>query len=378
MGEEGGTKTILPNVSDLAPSRENVLQYMGRLAKLVDVEMSRVITAERLLRTIRAVGDPENVFDDRVLNHAIIEPTKYLIGLGGKRWRPSLMITMISALGRDPREFMAFVPLVESIHTGTLVVDDVEDRSPTRRNNPSVHMLYGIDTAINVGSINYFYPIQAVLNGNKNIDPNTRLKLYEVYVDTLTKAHIAQGQDIAWHSSWVKPIVDRRTVTEQQYLQMVKGKTGSVAAMGAKYAAILCGADDAVVDAFGDFATAIGAAFQIRDDINNVTIGTGKEVGEDIVEGKNSLLVIYTLQHGSKEDGDRLIEIFNMKNEEKTPELIQEAIAIINKYGAIGYAQDVAESLVTGAWSKVDKVLPDSTAKQWLHAMGEFLINREV
>jgi geranylgeranyl pyrophosphate synthase len=133
------------------------------------------------------------------------------------------------------------------------------------------------------------------------------------------------------------------------------------------------------VDKIGSYAETIGVAFQIQDDILNLTEGEftdKKGLGEDITEGKRSLPVIHALSIANAADKKRLIDILNMHTTNQS--LRNEAIAIIKKYDGIEYSRKKAESMILDAWKDVEKLLNDSPAKDKLKAFAEYLVNRTI
>jgi geranylgeranyl pyrophosphate synthase len=131
------------------------------------------------------------------------------------------------------------------------------------------------------------------------------------------------------------------------------------------------------INALGKFAESIGIAFQIQDDILNITNDKwGKDFGEDITEGKKSLIVIKTFEQANEIDKKRLVEILNLKTKDK--ELIKEAIEIIKKYSGIKDSKKVAEELVSKAWKEIDSELPDSDSKNKLKLFADFMIERDI
>jgi geranylgeranyl pyrophosphate synthase len=148
--------------------------------------------------------------------------------------------------------------------------------------------------------------------------------------------------------------------------------------MAAKMAAVLAGANRPLVEKLGSFAESIGVAFQMQDDILDLT---GQEfakkkggVGQDITEGKRSLIAIYTLKKANSADKKRLVEILNMHTSDQ--KLRDEAIALMKKYNSIEYVKSTAARLVEESWSEVEKLLPTPEAKEKLKAFAEFLIKR--
>jgi geranylgeranyl pyrophosphate synthase len=151
--------------------------------------------------------------------------------------------------------------------------------------------------------------------------------------------------------------------------------------MAAKIAAVLAGATEELVEKVGRFAESIGVAFQIQDDVLDLT---GKEgfaenkggVGLDITEGKRSLIVINTLKTARAKDAKRLVEILRMHS--SSQKLRDEAIAIMQRYGSIEYAKQFAKGLVQESWREVERLLSPSEAKEKLKAFAEFLIERKI
>jgi geranylgeranyl pyrophosphate synthase len=165
---------------------------------------------------------------------------------------------------------------------------------------------------------------------------------------------------------------------EEDYLQMCAYKTGTLARMAAKMAAVIAGANRPLVEKLGRFAESIGVAFQMQDDILDLT---GQEfakkkggVGQDITEGKRSLMVIFTLKKANSKDKKRLIQILNMYTSDQA--LRDEAIALMQKYGAMEYVKQTAERMVLESWNETEKLLPTPQAKEKLKAFAEFLIQR--
>jgi geranylgeranyl pyrophosphate synthase len=187
---------------------------------------------------------------------------------------------------------------------------------------------------------------------------------------------LGQAMDIAWH----KGLADADKVTETQYLQMCAYKTGTLARMAAKIAAVLCEASDDTVERLGRFAEAIGVAFQIQDDVLDLTSKGFAEKkggrGQDITEGKRSLVVIHTLEKAKPADKKRLIEILNMHTTNQR--LKNETIHIMEKYNSINYAKEFAQNMMTKSWKEIDRLLQPSEAKEKLRAFATYLVERKI
>ncbi|MGC8537892.1 MAG: polyprenyl synthetase family protein [Candidatus Micrarchaeia archaeon] len=314
-------------------------------------------------------------YDIEAIRKGAIDPITYMLNLGGKRWRPVLMLDIISALGKDPNKYVKLAIIPEIIHNATLLHDDVEDSSEKRRGADAVYVKFGVDVAVNVGAMMY-YMAPLFLFNDDSLSKETVFNIIKVYQREMLRVHIGQTTDIAWHRGLVDPF----GVTERQYLQMVLSKTGVLPRAAAMMGGIIGGADDELVEALGRFGASIGVAFQIKDDLLNITPSQLAEnkggVGDDISEGKITLMVIKTFSAASDVDRERLKEILSMHTKDK--KLINEAISIIDKYGAKKYCAKKAKEITDAAWSDVDKLLPESKGKENLKMLADFLINRSI
>jgi geranylgeranyl pyrophosphate synthase len=340
--------------------------------KTIEKFVPRIFDEKQLIFTL---GKPRYRYTPDTITKALSEPFWDYLDRGGKRWRPALFLLIYEALGGKEEDVLDFVILPEMVHNGTIIHDDIEDMSKERRGKPALHLIFGEDIAINVGDMVYFYPLLSILK-NKKFDKETILKIYEIYAEEMIRVGTGQATDIAWH----KGISNADNVTEAEYLQMCANKTGCIARMCARMAATFANRSDEEIELFGKFAEAVGVAFQIQDDILNIV---GEEftarkggAGEDITEGKRSLLVIHTLQKANEKDRKRLLEILAMHTFEQN--LRNEAIEIMKKYGAVEYSKERARNLVQNAWNDIDKILPQSDAKEKLKAFAYYLIERKI
>jgi len=320
------------------------------------------------------LNPPRYSYNLEALNKAIAEPVWDLLDRGGKRWRPVLFLTICEALGKNPEDYLEFSIIPEVVHNGTLMVDDVEDGSELRRGKPCTHKLYGVDAAINAGNSMYYVPLLALRGRQERFSPEILRNVYEVYVEEMVNLSFGQAMDIAWH----KGLAYADQIGELDYMQMCAYKTGALARMAAKMAAVLAGANNDLSTKIGNYAEAIGVAFQIQDDILDITSRDFAEKkggkGQDITEGKRSLIVIHTLQVASTHDRKRLIEILNMHTQKQ--KLRDEAILLMEKYGSIGYSKKCAINMIQDSWIEIDPYLENSIAKMKLKSFADFLVKR--
>ena len=341
--------------------------------KVIEKYIPRIFSENAVLFRI---GPPHYAYNSEALNKAVAEPIWEFLDRGGKRWRPSLFLLICEALGKNPEDYVDFAIIPEVIHNGTIMIDDIEDSSEFRRGRPCTYKIYGLDIAINAGNAMYYLPLLPLIENREKISSEKLCKIYEVYVKEMISLSLGQAMDIAWH----RGIADADEIDEKDYLQMCAYKTGTLARMAAEIAAVLADANDELVERLGRFAESIGVAFQMQDDILdlNSTEFTEKKGGrgQDITEGKRSLIVIHTLKVAEAKDRERLVEILKMHTSNQ--KLRDEAIAIMQKHGSIEYVKKFARKMVEDSWREVEKLLRASDAKEKLKAFAKFLIERKI
>ena len=348
-------------------------KMLNSMKKHVDAQIlaffPKKATAQKSRRILGRVRFPFNI---KTAQPALHTPIWDLLDRGGKRWRPALMLIVAQALGANPKKLLPYSIIPEIIHNGTLMIDDVEDNSDLRRGKSAIHKIYGVDLAINAGNAMYYLPLKILLENPAKFSPKTINSAYSIYAQEMINLAYGQGFDIIWHQG------RNLDITENDYLQMCAFKTGTLARMAAKLGALFAGASPKNIDLAGEFAESIGIAFQIQDDILNLTASSeyGKEIGGDISEGKRTLIVLRALEQLKPHQHDRLIRILNSRT--KNQPMVGEAISLIKGTDALEYAGERARELVGSAWVKFSKALPDSKAKRQLKEFADYLIERKV
>lgn len=353
----------------------NIEKFLEEKAPLIDKAIEKYIPRNFSKDAVLfKVNPPMYSYNLEPLNKAVAEPIWDMLDRGGKRWRPALFLLICEALGKDSDCCLDFSIIPEVIHNGTLIIDDIEDSSKLRRGKPCTYKIFQIDIAVNAGNAMYYLPLLPLMAQKAKLTPEMQRDIYEVYVQEMINLSMGQAMDIAWH----RGIANADKLGEEDYLQMCAYKTGTLARMAAKIAAVLVGANKPLVEKLGRFAESIGVAFQMQDDILDVTgVEFAKKkggVGQDITEGKRSLMVIYTLKKANSADKKRLIEILNMHTSDQA--LRDEAIALMQKYNAVEHVKHTAERIVEESWSEAEKLLPTPEAKEKLKQFAEFLIKR--
>jgi len=353
----------------------NIERFLEEKAPLIDKTIEKYIPRKFTKDSILfKVNPPLYSYNLEPLNKAIADPIWDMLDRGGKRWRPALFLLICEALGNDSDYCLDFSIIPEVIHNGTLVIDDIEDASELRRGKPCTYKIFQVDISVNAGNAMYYLPLLPLMTQKAKLAPKMQRDVYEVYVQEMINLSMGQAMDIAWH----RGLANADELREEDYLQMCAYKTGTLARMSAKMAAVLSGANKLLVEKLGRLAESIGVAFQMQDDVLDLTgVEFAKKkggVGQDITEGKRSLMVIYTLGKASSSDKRRLVEILNMHTSEQA--LRDEAIALMQKYGAIEHVKLTAEKIVEESWIETERLLPTPDAKEKLKAFAEFLIKR--
>lgn len=359
---------------DLALSFEDFLE---KNVSIVDKTIERYIPRTLSKKAILfRVSEPRYAYNLEALNKAVADPIWEFLDRGGKRWRPALFLLICEALGKQSARFIDFAIIPEVVHNGTLMVDDLEDSSEWRRGKLCTYKLFGLDIAMNAGNAMYYLPLLPLLENKGKFSPRKLAQTYAVYAQEMINVSLGQAMDIAWH----RGLASADGISEKDYLQMCAYKTGTLARMAAKIAAVLCDADEQTVEKLGYFAESLGIAFQMKDDVLDLTSAQFAEGkggrGQDITEGKRSFPVIHTIKVSNAADRKRLIEILNMHTSEQR--LRDEAIAIMEKYDSIEYTKRFARRVVRTSWKETEQLLSSSEAKEKLKAFAEFLTERKI
>jgi len=354
-----------------------IVNYLEKLKPEIDRVIEKYIPKKITKKWLEITfGKPRYLFSPKAAQGALLDPIWNFLDRGGKRWRPVLFLLVTEAIGGDIKKVKDFVVIPEVIHNGTIIIDDIEDEGELRRGKPCLHRIFGTDIALNTGNFLYYLPLLALIENKDKFKPEVLVRAYETYTQEMINIGLGQGTDIYWHKG------KAREITEKEYLQMCAFKTGCLSRMAAKLAVVLSEGNDLLAEKIGRVAEAIGVAFQIQDDILDITLTGrerekfGKAFGNDIKEGKRTLMVIHTLKKASKKDKKRLIEILDKHTDDLKER--REAIEIINKYGSVEYAKKVAKKIIKDAWEEAEKLLPETKAKKRLYQFINYLIERKV
>ena len=310
------------------------------------------------------------------LTRTLCEPVRLITDRGGKSWRSYAALACCDVVGGDSRNFVKWLAMPELMHVGSLMVDDVQDKSVIRRGGPTSHLLYGESLAINSGTACYFMG-QKLLIGPKLSD-REKLAIYDHYFQALRAGHAGQALDIDGVDFMMAEVVATGdgVLLEERILAIHRLKTAIPAASLARMGAVGGGATEAQIEGLGCFFESVGLAFQIIDDVLNLRGFKGdlKSRGEDIMHGKVTLPVAKAMAKLELADRTWLWETIASKPQDL--ETVHAVIAKIESVGGIDACSEQATALVEEAWTLLDPLVEDSLPKMMLRAFGWYVLDR--
>jgi len=326
-------------------------QIKDKIEEELKAELPEQTSDQWLLDTF----DSKEILSKQGLEGLLV-PTRELVKQGGKRWRPIFMVLCAKMASRDPKMIQAaykLSPLLEFVHTASLIHDDIEDRADERRGKPCAYISYGLDTALNAGSWLYFKAASCIQK--LDLDNDKKIVCHELYQMELRRLHLGQAMDIAWHRA------PNFFPSVQEYKQMVQLKTGTLSCMAARLGFFAAQKDKALIEKAGLIAAGIGMGFQVLDDVQNLTSGNpGKKRGDDIIEGKKSLPVLLHIQENPG-DKEKVASLFERASKEgiQSP-AIEECIALLESSGSIQKAYDFGNQTVSQKALELTSLLEDN------------------
>ncbi len=289
----------------------------------------------------------------------------------GKRHRPLICYAACLAVGGDPDCATTSAAAIEHFHSAALIHDDIADEAELRRGEPCLHLTEGLGLAINMGDLALSMVNGPVVN-DPLLDDATKVRVIRELIAMTCRTVEGQALDLGWARD------GRYDIAPEDYLTMAIHKTAHYSgAVPLAVGAIVGGAADEQVEALRSYGLDTGLAFQIQDDLLNL-VGTDeakkKDFRSDITEGKRTLVVVHALQNASPAARERLIEILSAK--ERDPEVLAEAVAIMEEAGSIEYARAYAEDLSQNAKGRLEAALEPSRWRDLLVSMADWFVNR--
>ena len=290
---------------------------------------------------------------------------------GGKRHRPLIALAGCLVVGGDMNKAISSAAAIEHFHTAALIHDDIADEAELRRGEPCLHLSEGLGLALNMGDLGLSLVNGTVIN-DPALDNAVKVRVVTELIEMTRRTIEGQAMDIGWARD------ARYDITPEDYLIMAAHKTAHYSgAVPLAIGAIVGGGTEAQIEGLRNFGLDTGLAFQIQDDLLNL-IGeeesTKKDFRSDITEGKRTLIVVHALHHGTEQQRARLVEI--LSNKEKNPDVLAEAVEIMQETGSIEYARNYAQNLTSISKNRLLGVVDPSPARDLLVSMADWFVNR--
>ncbi|MCI0401192.1 MAG: polyprenyl synthetase family protein [Gammaproteobacteria bacterium] len=320
----------------------------------MDIEGLRQLIAEDM-NTVDQLIQQQLHSEVELINHL----GHYIVDGGGKRLRPALLLLTARAFGYTGTHQFDLAAIIEFIHTATLLHDDVVDDSTMRRGRQTANLLWGNEASVLVGDFLYSRAFQMMV-GVRN------MRVMEILSDATNT--IAEGE--------VLQLLNRHDpkTTEARYLEVIRNKTAKLFAAAGQLGALIARRPLQDEEAMASYGMHVGTAFQLIDDVldySALPANFGKDIGDDLAEGKPTLPLLYTLWHGTAEQ----VAIIREAIEHGGLHNIHQITDAIESTGAIAYTASLARREANSAVRCLTNV-PASPYKDALYALAEFAVDR--
>ena len=310
------------------------------------------------------------------LSRSLVAPIREIVDRGGKSWRSYALLACVDVVQGDSRKFVKWLAIPELMHVGSLIVDDVQDKSTVRRGKPSAHVLYGESLAINAGTYAYFLAQKALVA--IDVTPAERLRLYDLYFEAMRAGHAGQALDLDGPTELMPNAVasgDAREL-EARILATHRLKTAAPAGALARMGALSGGGTDEQIEAVGDFFESLGLAFQLIDDVLNLRGFKGdlKAKGEDVSNGTITLPIAKAMSR--LPEADRAWVWRTLSSKPTDAGVVAEVVQKLEGCGAIEAVSQQARELVEVAWARASPLLEDSFSKIMFRAFSWYILER--
>ena len=307
---------------------------------------------------MKAVDD---VIQERLSSEVVLvnQLSQYIVNSGGKRLRPILSLMASRAYGYEGQHHHTLAAIIEFIHNATLLHDDVVDESELRRGKETANALFGNAASVLVGDFLYSRAFEMMVDVNN-------MKVMQILAETTNV--IAEGEVMQLMNCH-----DADT-TEQRYLDVIHAKTAKLFEAATRLGAVMCQRPEAEEKAMASYGMHLGTAFQLIDDVLDYSSSSeemGKNVGDDLAEGKPTLPLIYAMRNGSKAQSD----VVRKAIEDGGLDYLEPVMQAIKETGAIEYTEKTAKNEAELAIQQLDH-LPESSYKQALQDLARYSVDR--
>ena len=288
------------------------------------------------------------------------EVSRYIISAGGKRLRPALLLLVCGALGYKGEQRFNLAAVVEFIHTATLLHDDVVDESTLRRGRATANESFGNPASVLVGDFLYSRAFQMMLDAGQ-------MRVMEILADATNV--IAEGEVLQLMN------MHDASLTEADYLRVIRSKTAKLFEASARLGAVLAGSSPEVEQACADYGQALGTAFQVIDDVldyDGDAAEMGKNLGDDLREGKATLPLIAAMQRGTPEQS----ALIRNAIETGAASELERIVAIVRETGSLEITRQAAADEAQRAIEAAQRLPRNACSEGLLQLAAQLLLRR--
>jgi geranylgeranyl diphosphate synthase, type II len=314
------------------------------------------------------------------------EPLRHLYGplvsylsRSGKGIRPALCLATCRAFGGDASEARASATAIEMLHNAFLVHDDIEDESDLRRGLPTMHAEHGVPIAVNAGDMLTALSVRILRDNLPSLGLPLTWRVYDEFDHMMQQSLEGQAMELGWVRD------NRCDVTDEDYLRMVLKKTCWYSFIHpCRIGALIASRDRIDLDRFNRFGCYLGTAFQIQDDLLNLTGDErvyGKEIGGDLLEGKRTLMLIHLLRQLNAREAARVSAYLARPRAERADGETRWILDLMRSRGSLSYARTVARQLAGAAlfeFTQAFQGVPESDEKSFLQQVISYMVSRDV
>jgi len=296
----------------------------------------------------------------------------------GKYLRPALVLLTAQAMGFSQKKAIKTAAAMQTSEDWILGHDDIEDDSLERRGKPTLHQLYGQELAINAGDGLHILMWKILRDNFSVVGQKKALAIIDEFYQMLNRTVLGQTVEIKW------ALENRLDLVDKDVLFIIESKTSYYSIAGPmRLGAILAGASQKQLDSIYEFGLFLGRAFQIKDDLLDLTsdfAGLKKQMGNDIYEGKRTIMLMHLVRTIKGEEKKRLLAIMKKKRVEKSASEAKWVIKMMHKHGSLDYGQELAEKLIINTKQIFEKklsFLSRQPARNQLKAGIDFILERK-
>ena len=306
-------------------------------------------------------------------------PLSSYLSRTGKGIRPALCLATCRAFGGDASDALASATAIEMLHNAFLVHDDIEDESELRRGMPTMHAEHGVPIAVNAGDMLTALSVRMLRDNLPVLGQPLTWRVYDEFDHMMQESLEGQAMELGWMRD------NRCDVTDDDYLRMVLKKTCWYSFIHpCRIGALIATKDSVDLDRFNRFGCYLGTAFQIQDDLLNLTGDErryGKEIGGDLLEGKRTLMLIHLLRQLNTREAARVTTYLGQPRARRSAQDTRWILELMRSRGSLDHARRVARQLAGAALFEFTQAfgdVPQSDDKAFLRDVISYMVSRDV